>query len=233
MKRTALLLIVLAACGATAEPGAPSGSVPFANAPGTQFAPLRSPSPSPRGVPPKILTVDTGGVICNDPRLIGKPIGAIVGKVPGCGIKAPVRVSLVVGVALSTPARINCRTAVALADWTEQHAKPEAIKLMGARLTKIKTVASYSCRTRNHRKGAKLSEHAKGNAIDIAGFTFANGDDISVLKGWRGVGSEYLKRIWLKACSDFGTVLGPNADKHHRDHFHFDTAKHRGGPYCR
>jgi len=35
------------------------------------------------------------------------------------------------------------------------------------------------------------------------------------------------------ACGPFGTVLGPNADRFHQDHFHFDTARHRSGPYCR
>ena len=229
MKRAALLVAVLAACGATAEPE----TVPFADAPGTRFAPLSSPPPSPRGVPPTILSAGNSRAVCNDPRIIGKPIGKIIGKLPGCGITSPVRVTSVAGVALSSPARINCRTAVALADWTEQHAKPAAPKLMGAQLTKLRTVASYSCRTRNHRKGARLSEHAKGNAVDIAGFSFANGEDITVLKNWKGRGGDYLKHVWLKACSDFGTVLGPNADKHHKDHFHFDTAKHRGGPYCR
>jgi hypothetical protein len=228
MRRSALLLAVLAACGAAAEPG-----VPFADAPGSRFAPLYSPPPSPRGVPPTILSAPSGRVLCNDMRLLGKPIGAIAGKLQGCGVKSPVRVTSIAGVALSSPVRVNCRTAVALADWTDQHAKPEAVKLMGSRLVKMKTVASYSCRTRNHRKGARISEHGKGNAVDIAGFSFSDGEDISVLKGWHGVGKGYLNRIWLKACSDFGTVLGPNADKFHRDHFHFDTAKHRGGPYCR
>lgn len=143
------------------------------------------------------------------------------------------RVTSVAGVALSQPIRVNCNTAVALADWTEARAKPAARRLMGARLTRMKTVASYSCHTRNHRKGAKLSEHAKGNAVDIAGFAFDDGADISVLNGWRGEGSGFLQEVWLKACGHFGTVLGPNADANHRDHFHFDMLRHRSGPYCR
>ena len=100
-------------------------------------------------------------------------------------------------------------------------------------IASIAPVASYACRTRNSRPGAKLSEHAKGNAIDIAAFTFSDGANISVLNGWRGEGSTYLRRVWKSACGTFGTVLGPESDRFHQDHFHFDTAKHFGGPYCR
>ena len=126
------LCLVLAACGAGA-----SETIPFANAPGSIYAPLYSPPPSPRGIAPTILSAQTGGIVCNDMRLTGKRIGAIKGKLPGCGVSAPVRVTSIAGVTLSSPVRLNCRTASAFADWTEQHAKPEATKLMGARLVKI------------------------------------------------------------------------------------------------
>ena len=230
MTRRFAAVLVFAACGACAADTA--RRIPFANAPGTEFAPLYAPPPSPRGVPPTILSVP-GGVVCNDRRLVGKRIARIPGRLPACGIERPVRITEVAGVALSSPIRVNCQTASALADWTERHAKPAARSAFGKELTGMKSVASYACRTRNHRKGAKISEHGKGNAVDIAGFTLAGGERISVLKGWQGRGRDFLQQIWLKACSNFGTVLGPNADKYHRDHFHFDIAKHRGGPYCR
>lgn len=232
--RLAAAMLALAVCSACAsEAGSGTASaLPFADAPGSVYAPLYSPPPSPRGVPPKVVTMPVG-VICNDKRVVGKRIRRINGRLPACGIAEPVRVTAVSGIALTTPIRVNCKTAKALANWTEQHAKPAAVDLMNSPLVKMRTVASYACRTRNHRKGAKISEHGKGNAVDIAGFTFANGEKISLLKGWNGKGGDFLREVWLKACSDFGTVLGPNADKYHRDHFHFDVAKHRGGPYCR
>jgi hypothetical protein len=90
------------------------------------------------------------------------------------------------------------------------------------------------CRTRNNKRGAKISEHGKGKAIDISGFTLDTGRTITVAGGWRtGQSRKALLRAWRAACGPFGTVLGPNADRYHQDHFHMDTARHRGGNYCR
>ena len=77
--------------------------------------------------------------------------------------------------------------------------------------------------------------HAKGNALDIGGFVLKDGTTMSVLKGWRSrAHGSTLKRMHKKACGPFKTVLGPNANRFHQDHFHFDVAKHRGGgTYCR
>jgi hypothetical protein len=95
-------------------------------------------------------------------------------------------------------------------------------------------VAHYACRTRNSVKGAKISEHGRGRAIDIAAFQLRNGSEISVLKHWgQGGNGKALSKIHRAACGPFGTVLGPKSDRHHRDHFHFDTARYRSGPYCR
>ena len=235
-------LIALLALTATACAGSPTPEprpVPYADAPGSIYAPLRSPVPSPRGVAPTVLNVPglrkpglaAEGAVCGDPRLLGRAISRIDGA-GACGIANPVRVTSVAGIRLKAAIRVNCKTAKAFADWTEKSAIPAA-EVMGAPLTQMRPVASYACRTRNSRKGARLSEHAKGNAIDVAAFTFSNGANISVLNGWRGEGSTYLRRVWKSACGPFGTVLGPNSDRFHQDHFHFDTAKHFGGPYCR
>ncbi|MCW8843102.1 MAG: extensin family protein, partial [Rhodobacteraceae bacterium] len=104
----------------------------------------------------------------------------------------------------------------------------------GGGVAKVKVAAGYSCRTRNHKKGAKISEHGKGNAIDFSGFYLANGDEISVLNDWgKGRKGRILKDMHRSACGPFGTVLGPESDRYHKDHFHFDIARYRGGPYCR
>jgi hypothetical protein len=104
----------------------------------------------------------------------------------------------------------------------------------GGGVTELRVAASYACRTRNSQKGARLSEHAKGHAIDISGFTYKDGSQITVLKNWGGGRDvKILKKVHRGACGPFGTVLGPNSDKFHRDHFHFDTARYRGGPYCK
>lgn len=213
--------------------------IPYADAPGTEFAPLLSPTPRPApraGVRPRVRPVQAaapkGGAICGDARLVGQRIAEIDGR-GACGIARPVKVTSVAGVQLTAPVRINCETAIAFADWVERSAKPAALATRNVNLKSMRPVASYACRTRNHRKGARLSEHAKGNAVDIAEFTFADGRDITVLNGWRGGGASFLKSVWKGACGPFGTVLGPNSDRFHQDHFHFDIARHRGGPYCR
>ncbi|MEM7524334.1 MAG: extensin family protein [Pseudomonadota bacterium] len=179
--------------------------------------------------------IGADGQICGDPRIIGRRISRITGSLSGCGIANPVRVTSVAGVALSSSVRVNCETAQRLADWVTRGVQPAAARSFGQRVTSMRPVASYACRTRNSRSGARLSEHAKGNAVDIAGFTLADGTTLSVLKDWpaSGVRRRFMQASWKSACGPFGTVLGPQSDVFHRDHFHLDIAKHQGGAYCR
>lgn len=171
-----------------------------------------------------------GPSVCGRKDIIGTSASPV--RKGACGIKNPVRVTAVAGVKLSSPALINCDTAKALNKWVEKSAKP-ALKRKGGGLSSIHVVASYACRTRNSQKGAKLSEHAKGRAIDIAGFKLKNGQKLTVLKDWNGKHSKAMRKMHKQACGTFGTVLGPKANKFHLDHFHFDTASYRSGAYCR
>lgn len=173
------------------------------------------------------------GSVCGNPAIRGKPLASIPGRIPGCGVAQPVRVSDVSGVRLSQPATLDCGTASALNSWVVQTAKP-AVGRLGGGLTGLKVAAHYACRTRNNKKGAKVSEHGKGRAIDISALQLANGASITVLKGWRdGQHGPLMRRLHKGACGPFGTVLGPDADRFHQDHFHFDTARYRSGRYCR
>lgn len=93
--------------------------------------------------------------------------------------------------------------------------------------------AHYACRPRNNKRGAKISEHGKGRAIDLSALYLDKGS-ITVLTDWgRGNKGRILSRLHEGACGPFGTVLGPGSDGYHRDHLHFDTARYSGGPYCR
>ncbi|MEM9523316.1 MAG: extensin family protein [Pseudomonadota bacterium] len=173
------------------------------------------------------------GIICGDPSIKGHVTTPVQGPIAGCGIVDPVRVTSVAGVALSTASMMNCQTARALRRWVEAGAKP-AVGQLGGGISGLKVAAHYSCRTRNNRPGARISEHGKGNAIDISAIQLKNGRSLTVLDGWRKPGEAHLlKRMHKAACGPFGTVLGPDADVYHQDHFHFDTADHRSGPYCR
>ena len=170
--------------------------------------------------------------ICGDPAFKGKVVEPIQGRIRGCGVEAPVRVTQVSGVKLSTPAIMDCTTAKALKTWINTGAQPALSKRGGVK--ELRVVAHYACRTRNNQKGAKISEHGKGRAIDIAGMTAGDGSQIDLLKGWNSRrDGKALKSMWKAACGPFGTVLGPNANRFHLDHFHFDTARYRSGSYCR
>ncbi|MBA84901.1 MAG: hypothetical protein CML69_09215 [Rhodobacteraceae bacterium] len=173
------------------------------------------------------------GSVCGDPAILGQPVGRVPGKISGCGLSDAVRVHSVSGVQLSTSALIDCTTAKSLKLWVERGMKP-AVGRRGGGVSKMRLFASYACRTRNNKKGAKISEHGKGRAIDIGAFTLKDGSEISVLKDWgRGKKGRILKEMHTEACGPFGTVLGPNSDKYHKDHFHFDTARYRSGSYCK
>lgn len=172
------------------------------------------------------------GSICGDFDIQGEAVGRVPGKINGCGVQNAVRVRSVAGVSLSQNAVMTCETAKALKTWINKGAKP-AVGSTGGGLSGLKVAAHYSCRTRNNQAGAKISEHGKGKAIDISGLTLNNGRTITVLQGWNGKDRKIMRQAHKAACGPFGTVLGPNADRFHQDHFHFDTAKHRGGAYCR
>lgn len=168
--------------------------------------------------------------VCNDNAIEGTMITAIKGAQKGCGIDAPVRVTAVDGVKLSMPATIDCETARALRKWVTTKVQPA---FGNSKVTGLDVAAHYACRGRNNVKGAKISEHGRGKAIDIAGFKLDNGTEISVLQDYKSSRGRAIRASHKGACGLFGTTLGPGSDGHHEDHLHLDTAKQRSGPYCR
>ena len=174
------------------------------------------------------------GPVCGNPDVYGIELEDIgTGAGPGCGVDDPVKVFMVSGVALQRQPSVTCETAEALNSWVAEAAQP-TVEDIGTRIESLKVVADYSCRTRNNVRGARMSEHSRGNAIDIAGLTLADGTVLSVLEDWRsGAHSGLMKALHATACGPFGTVLGPQSDRHHQDHFHFDVASYRSGPYCK
>jgi hypothetical protein len=178
---------------------------------------------------PEPAPLSARGALCGIAGLEGEVLAAIRGS-GGCGVEEPVRLISVSGVRLSNAAVMDCTTAAALFEWVRGSAQPR----LGNRLARIDTMGSYDCRPRNNQAGARLSEHGRGRAIDIGGFVLTSGDRITVLNHW-GSGSwgDVLRAMHRDACGTFGTVLGPNANRAHANHFHFDTARHGNGAYCR
>lgn len=159
-----------------------------------------------------------------------------------CGILAPLRVSAALGgrVQISPPATIGCPMTAALDRWIHNSVQRAAMRQFRQPVVEIKQISSYSCRGRNGRTTGKLSEHSFGNALDIAGFTLADGRTITVVKGWwRGSQREkaFLREAFAGACREFYTVLGPGSDRAHYNHFHVDllvtNVSKGGGHYCR
>ncbi len=169
--------------------------------------------------------------VCGDPDILGIELEDI--NEGSCGIENPVRVYFVSGVLLRQSATLNCNTAATFKQWVDEAAQPAAADL-DTYIVRFRVASHYACRSRNSQPGARLSEHAKGNAIDIGGFTLANGDVVEVETDWHGGRyQDMLKDMYQQACGTFGTTLGPEADIHHQDHLHFDTADYRSGAYCR
>ncbi|MBR9762466.1 MAG: extensin family protein [Rhodobacteraceae bacterium] len=173
------------------------------------------------------------GAVCGDLSIQGVEIGRVASETAGCGIDQAVRIQSISGVTLSTHAVMDCTTAQALKSWVDRGLVP-AVKGYGGGVRELRVVAHYACRPRNNRKGARISEHGKGRAIDIASIRLQDGKDLVVLEDWNdGREGKILHRAHAAACGPFGTVLGPEANALHRDHFHFDTARYRSGSYCR
>jgi hypothetical protein len=173
------------------------------------------------------------GAVCNDPDIQGEIVGLVSGRISGCGVQDAVRVRSVSGIGLSQQAVMDCKTAQALKKWINRGMKP-AVGDHGGGVQQIRVAAHYACRTRNNQSGARISEHGKGRAIDISGFRMRDGSEMTLLKNWdhRHTGA-ILRKMHQRACGIFGTVLGPESNRFHRDHFHFDTAGYRSGSFCR
>lgn len=154
----------------------------------------------------------------------------------GCAIAAPVKLSAVVladgkAVALEPPVTVRCSLAGAVADWIRQDLAPLLVK-RGGGLAALAGTGGYQCRGRNRVAGAKLSEHAIGNAIDILGFRSVDRSTAKVVES--GKDSAFFAEVKLTTCARFATVLGPGSDGYHNDNLHLDLeARRHGAKLCR
>jgi hypothetical protein len=149
-----------------------------------------------------------------------------------CPLTDAVRVQDFGSVALSSSFLASCPLALSSTMFVHQRAVPLAQSEFGSRLTRINHLGSFACRNIYNREGARLSEHATADALDISGFGFANQQQISILKGWRaeGKGRGYLHAVFENGCPFFGNALGPEYNAAHADHFHLGM---RGYGLCR
>jgi hypothetical protein len=160
-------------------------------------------------------------------KVIAEAIPAI--QSGACGIAHPVTLKAIVladkrQIKLEPPVAMRCRIAGALADWVIEDVAP-VVAAAGQPLAALSGVGAYECRGRNRVAGAKLSEHASGNAVDIGGLKLA---DSRVITVQQQPGTQpLLEKVRATACARFSTVLGPGSDGYHNTHVHLDLEERR------
>lgn len=233
VKRTLKAVLVIVACAMVASCTTRSANV-FSRSHNVEAAHLVGPAAWHAGNERSCLA---SGRIRETPYIFQR---ASIGRPTGCGAERPFIVKAALGgrVGMRPAATLRCPMIEPIDRWLHQVVQPAARQRFGQRVVELKIVASYACRSRNSRRGAKLSEHGRANAIDIAAFVLADGTRVTVKNGWSwgSRDARFLRTVHRGACQYFSTVLGPNADRFHHDHFHFDLARHgRTGNYrvCR
>lgn len=156
-----------------------------------------------------------------------------IGSGRSCGIDYPVKITEISsGIAMRPAATLNCAAALRVAEWMRDEVKPAARWKMLKRPVAVINASSYRC---SRIAGSRsISEHASGNALDVAGFKFADGSVVAVeKKGFFDFREKAFQGAVRKsACEYFGTVLGPGYNRAHADHLHLD-AKQRRRTVCK
>jgi hypothetical protein len=152
----------------------------------------------------------------------------------GCALKGAVQLHDV-GVPVTNVRAIRCLLARNVTLWVREVVQPEAREHFGKPVVRMESMGAYACRNKigNASVAGSRSEHATGNAIDVAAFILSDGRRISVLGDWNGESGDarrFLRDVRQGACARFQTVLSPDYNAAHRDHFHFDMGR---GPFCR
>lgn len=146
-------------------------------------------------------------------------------------VRVPQSAGPITPAVLTPSATLACPIVSALDRWVSEGVQPAAMRWFGAPVTEIKQISAYSCRAMVGSGASGISEHAFGNAIDIAAFTFADGRRVTVEAGWHGSPEEqgFLRDVHLAACDKFTTVLAPGYNAAHYNHIHVDLMRRASG----
>lgn len=128
----------------------------------------------------------------------------------------------------SGPVTTSCAVAAGLVLWERDVVAPAAARHFGQDVARIELAGpAYSCRPIAGRSDGRMSEHASANAIDIGGFTLADGRVLTIAKGWNGTPSEraFLREVRDGGCDLFQVVLSPDYNRAHHDHLHLDMGR--------
>jgi len=191
-------------------------SPPPEGAPASRGGYLAAPS-----YPPRERYPASSSVPYPQPSSSPSPAAPPLGPAQGNSVSAFGQVSM------KPAATLACPIVSALDRWLSDSVQPAAMRWFGVRVVEIRQISAYSCRGMNGNPHAHISEHAFGNALDIAAFTLADGRRITVKTGWRGMPEEqgFLRDVQGAACQQFNTVLAPGSNAHHEDHIHVDLMR--------
>lgn len=154
-------------------------------------------------------------------RMTGRPLR------DGCGMPNGVAIERS-NIPYSAGFAASCPLAAALYVY-EREVQAAAREILGQELARVDHFGTYACRNINGASNGRRSQHATANAIDISGFTLADGGKVSVLRDWGGEtpAGRFLEEVRDRGCDLFNTVLGPEYNASHRDHFHLDLGRAR------
>lgn len=145
--------------------------------------------------------------------------------VAGCPLSNVVRVQRT-SVAFNSSFTVTCPLAIAWVMFERHELQPLAQQHFNTEVRRVEHFGSFACRNIYHREDTRRSQHASANAFDVAGFGLADGTRISVLHDWDANAasekSAFLQQAHAAACNYFGTVLGPNYNQPHENHFHLE-----------
>ncbi|HVI99105.1 MAG TPA: extensin family protein [Sphingomonas sp.] len=169
-----------------------------------------------------------------DLRRIGVAFNALPDRNRGGGCSTVGTVQLLdIGVPVTNLGAMRCGLARTFSAWARNAVAPAARQILGSDLVKIETYGTYACRAVVGVASSRLSGHAIANAVDVAAFDLADGRRISVLGDWNSPDPrvrQFMDVIHRSACKRFGTVLSPNYNSAHRNHFHLEDD---GAHFCR
>lgn len=150
----------------------------------------------------------------------------------GCSALGAVQL-LDIGTPVTNLGAMTCPLARQFGRWVREAVQPAATQWLRSPVRRVETFGTYACRGVNNQPGARLSEHAFANAVDVAAFVLADGRRVTVEQGWRGEDERvrrFLRAVHEAGCRRFAIGLGPDSDAYHYNHLHFDMGR---GPYCR
>lgn len=142
----------------------------------------------------------------------------------GCLVEGAVYADQLAGLSFRPAAPLmQCRVAEELHHWLEEAVIPAAEEQLGTVPRSVGHIGTYNCRTIGG--SSTLSQHSFANAVDVAWFDMADGRRLRLREGWDDPDpaiSGFWQRIQRLSCKYFRVSLGPDYNRAHADHFHFD-----------